>query len=76
MVSNSATPELVTAGEIHGRQLASLLLVLPFRTTMPVVAVTGEFTWGPQVLVISEYAFGVSVDGVELRLSDEHTEYG
>ncbi|MGH3815963.1 MAG: hypothetical protein ACRDUV_26535 [Pseudonocardiaceae bacterium] len=26
--------------------------------------------------MIPEYAFGAGVDGAELRLSDEHTEYG
>ncbi|MGH3825090.1 MAG: NUDIX domain-containing protein [Pseudonocardiaceae bacterium] len=51
-------------------------VMLDARATMPVVAVTGEFTWGPQVLVIPEYAFGVGVKNAELRLSDEHTEYG
>jgi dihydroneopterin triphosphate diphosphatase len=44
--------------------------------TMPVVAVTGEFTWGPDVLVIPEYTFGAAVANEDLRLSDEHTEYG
>jgi dATP pyrophosphohydrolase len=39
------------------------------------VAVTGEFTWGPDVLVIPEYAFGLRIEGAELRLSHEHTEY-
>jgi dATP pyrophosphohydrolase len=28
------------------------------------------------VLVIPEYAFGVRVEGTELTLSHEHTEYG
>lgn len=28
-------------------------------TTVPVVHVTGEFTWGPKVLVIPHFAFGV-----------------
>jgi dATP pyrophosphohydrolase len=37
--------------------------------------VTGEFTWGPDVLVIPEYAFGARVDDAELTLSHEHTEY-
>jgi dihydroneopterin triphosphate diphosphatase len=44
--------------------------------TIPVVYVTGEFTWGPDVLVIPEYAFGVRVEKSELTLSQEHTEYG
>ncbi len=49
---------------------------LDARATIPVVHVTGEFTWGPDVLVIPEFTFGVRVDTSELTLSDEHTEYG
>lgn len=49
---------------------------LDARATIPVVHVTGEFTWGPVVLVIPEFAFGVRVDASELTLSVEHTEYG
>lgn len=49
---------------------------LDARATIPVVHVTGEFTWGPDVLVIPEFTFGVRVDAPELTLSDEHTEYG
>jgi dATP pyrophosphohydrolase len=51
-------------------------LELDARATIPVVHVTGEFTWGPDVLVIPEFAFGVRVANAELLLSDEHTEYG
>ncbi|WP_327356370.1 NUDIX domain-containing protein [Streptomyces sp. NBC_01304] len=47
---------------------------LDARATIPVVSVTGEFTWGPEVLVIPEHAFGVRVDASELALSSEHTE--
>ncbi|MGH3828631.1 MAG: NUDIX domain-containing protein [Pseudonocardiaceae bacterium] len=53
----------------------AVFVVLDARTTVPVVAVTGEFTWGPEVLVIPEYAFGAGVESAELRLSEEHTEY-
>ncbi|WP_432190877.1 NUDIX domain-containing protein [Streptomyces sp. bgisy027] len=48
---------------------------LDSRATIPAVYVTGEFTWGPDVLVIPEFAFGVRVDSPELLLSNEHTEY-
>ncbi|MFE4018669.1 NUDIX domain-containing protein [Streptomyces sp. NPDC059101] len=48
---------------------------LDARATIPVVHVTGEFTWGPDVLVVPEFAFGVRVDSPELNLSGEHTEY-
>jgi len=49
-------------------QLAAMCMI-------PVVDVCGGFTWGPKVLVIPEYAFGVAVDSPDLRLSEEHTEY-
>ena len=42
---------------------------------IPVVDVCGSFTWGPEVLVVPEYAFGVDVDSPDLRLSEEHAEY-
>ena len=51
-------------------------VALDARATIPVVYVTGEFTWGPEVLVIPEYAFGVRVEDTEVTLSDEHTRYG
>jgi dATP pyrophosphohydrolase len=50
-------------------------VALDARATIPVVYVTGEFTWGPEGLVIPEYAFGVEAGG-EFTLSHEHTEYG
>lgn len=42
---------------------------------MPVVAVTGEFSWGSDVLVIPDYVIGAGTQDAELRLSDEHTEH-
>ncbi|MGH3831955.1 MAG: NUDIX domain-containing protein [Pseudonocardiaceae bacterium] len=53
----------------------AVFVVLDARVTVPVVAVTGKFTWGPEALVIPEYAFGAGVESAELGLSDEHTEY-
>src|SRR3981189_1404841 len=52
----------------------SWFVVLDAWATIPVVYV--KFTWGPDVLVIPEYAFGARVDDAELTLSHEHTEYG
>jgi dATP pyrophosphohydrolase len=43
--------------------------------TVPVVDVTGTFLWGPDVLVIPEYAFGVRCPSANLVLSDEHTAF-
>lgn len=53
----------------------SEFVALDARATIPVVFVTGEFTWGPDVLVIPEFAFGARVEGSDLMLSHEHTEY-
>ncbi|MDQ0810335.1 dATP pyrophosphohydrolase [Streptomyces sp. B3I7] len=49
---------------------------LDARATIPVAHLTAEFTWGPDVLVVPEFAFGVQADNSELNLSCEHTEYG
>lgn len=51
-------------------------VALDARATIPMVDVTGEFTWGPAVLVLPEYAFGVHAQDAEVRLSHAHTEYG
>ena len=41
---------------------------------IPVVNVCG-FRWGKDVLVIPEHCFGVKIEGKQLQLSPEHTEY-
>lgn len=42
---------------------------------VPVVDVTGEFTWGEETLVIPEYAFAYEArPDDQARLSDEHVE--
>lgn len=51
------------------------LLALDSRSTIPVVNVTGDFSFGPDVLVLPEYAFGARCSSSALVLSDEHTEY-
>ena len=48
---------------------------LDARTTIPVVNVTGEYTWGENVYVIPEYTFAVNVSGLDITLSSEHKEY-
>ncbi len=54
----------------------SKYISLDSKSTIPVVGVTGNFTWGEKVFVIPEYTFGVEVDyGSTLHLSKEHTEY-
>ncbi|MGW6457694.1 NUDIX domain-containing protein [Streptomyces sp. NPDC055078] len=63
------------AAEEAGLAGDSEFVALDARATIPVVHVTGEFTWGPDVLVIPEYTFGARAGTPELTLSDEHTEY-
>jgi len=53
----------------------SRYMPLDSRNTVPVVGVTGKFTWGEDVFVIPEYTFGVAADGHEIVLSHEHTEF-
>lgn len=42
--------------------------------SIPVTGISG-FRWGPEVLVVPEYAFGVAVpQGAAIKLSHEHTD--
>ena len=45
---------------------------LTSRTTIPVVNVTGKFTWGKDIFVVPEYSFGVDAQNEEIKLSHEH----
>ena len=63
------------AFEEAGINPESGFIVLDSVNTVPVVGVTGELTWGPDVLVIPEHCFGVKVQDEELKLSGEHIEY-
>jgi dATP pyrophosphohydrolase len=51
------------------------LFALDSRNTVPVMELAGRLLWGPDVLVVPEYTFGVRVDDVALKISREHTEY-
>lgn len=51
------------------------LIVLDSKTTIPVVNVTGTYTWGKDVFVIPEYAFAVDATNFQIKLSNEHTEF-
>lgn len=44
-------------------------------SSIPVVDITGEFSWGNNVYVVSEYSFGVSLKNSDIQLSNEHQEY-
>ena len=49
---------------------------LDSRTTIPVLNITGRYTWGPDVYVIPEYAFSVEIIRDDnIHLSNEHKEY-
>jgi dihydroneopterin triphosphate diphosphatase len=64
------------AAEEAGVPETAEFLPLDSVATIPVVNVTGDFSWGPDVLVIPEYTFGVYCERPDLKLSDEHTDYG
>lgn len=51
------------------------LIVLDSKTTIPVVNVTGTYTWGKDVFVVPEYAFAVNATNFQIKLSNEHTEF-
>lgn len=48
---------------------------LDAKATIPVVNVTGEYTWGQEVFVVPEYAFAVEIKNDDIILSNEHKEY-
>lgn len=51
------------------------LIVLDSKTTIPVVNVTGTYTWGKDVFGVPEYAFAVNATNFQIKLSNEHTEF-
>ena len=72
------TPEEAARREIQeeaGIPSDSNITSLDSKASVPVVGVTGEYTWGDDVYVIPEYTFAVEVDRKRLKLSKEHTEY-
>jgi dATP pyrophosphohydrolase len=50
------------------------LIGLDSMAMIPVANVAG-FLWGPDVVVIPEYCFGVEVEDRQLKLSPEHTQF-
>ena len=61
------------AFEEAGVSRRATLIRLQAAATIPVERVSG-FLWGPDVLVIPEYCFGVQMPDA-IRLSREHTEF-
>lgn len=53
----------------------SYFMQLDTITTIPVVSITGKFTWGDDVFLVKEYCFGVDATGQEIKLSKEHIEF-
>ena len=51
------------------------LIVLDSKATIPVVNVTGTYTWCKDVFVVPEYAFAVNATNFQIKLSNEHTEF-
>ncbi len=41
-------------------------------SSIPVINVTGEYTWGKNVFVIPEYTFAVNIENKTIKLSNEH----
>ena len=50
---------------------------LDSKTTIPVLNITGEYTWGTNVYVVPEYSYAVEIEGEKsnIQLSNEHKEY-
>lgn len=44
-------------------------------SSIPVVNITGKFSWGNDVYVVSEHSFGVFTENNDIKLSSEHKQY-
>ena len=62
------------ANEEGGLLLDTKFIQLESMVTLPAPQAAGML-WGPEVLVVPEYAFGSDAIGQEIVLSAEHTEY-
>ena len=51
------------------------MIELDTKSTIPVVNITGKFTWGEDVFVVTEYTFGINVSNLDIKLSNEHKEF-
>lgn len=61
--------------EEAGIPLASPLVPLQTRASVPVTYFRDRDHWDKSILVIPVYYFGIASPSVQLRLSDEHTDY-
>lgn len=57
-----------TGIDIKGNEL----IKLESSSTIPVVNITGKYTWGENVFVVPEYSFAINVNNRKIILSDEH----
>ena len=44
-------------------------------SSIPVVNITGKFSWGNDVYVVTEHSFGVFTENSDIKLSSEHKQY-
>ena len=51
------------------------IIELDSKSSIPVVNITGDYTWGKDVYVVPEYTFAVNVKDLDIKLSDEHKEF-
>lgn len=51
------------------------IIKLSSTSTIPVINVTGDFIWGRDVYVVTEYSFGVFIENSDIILSNEHKQY-
>lgn len=51
------------------------LVLLDSCSTVPVVEIVGHLVWGPEVLVVPEYFFGIEVTEKRLTISSAHSTY-
>lgn len=63
------------AYEEAGISLTGRFIMLDSLATIPVTGICG-FLWGPDVLVVPEYCFGVEVPDGVISLSREHSDVG
>ena len=71
------TPLQAAVREAHeegGLSPDTEFIQLDSMATIPAPQAAGML-WGPEVLVVPEYAFGVDAAGLEIVLSEEHIEY-
>lgn len=50
-------------------------IILDSQSTIPVVNITGEYTWGKDIFVVPEYTFAINVTNLNINISSEHKEF-